>query len=376
VTASPDVAVVGAGVVGLSIAWHLAGHGASVVVVERSGIGAGASGVQPGGVRCQWATRLNCLLAQESLGFYRELGERLETRIRPRFTACGYAFVAHSEARLADLADAVRLQRSLGVPSRILSPGETAEIVPELDPSEIAGASWCAEDGYFDRAQEPVEAFGESAVARGVELVVAEAISLDPVGSGWSLATTAGPIEAARVVVAAGCDSVPLLRSVGFEAAIAPERRFLFLSDPVSERLLEPLVIADEIGLAAKQLADGRVLASDLRAEGDPEANAALWRRNVRSGLEALLPRLTAVDFRQLVDGVYDVTPDHNPLVGPVADGVWSAAGFSGHGFMLAPAIGRLVGSSIVTAAVEPMLAELSPGRFEGATPVAETAIV
>ena len=79
----PDVIVVGAGVVGLSVAFHLQELGASVVVVERSGVGAGASGVQPGGVRQQWGTRVNCLLAQESMAFWRDVRERLNMRVDP-----------------------------------------------------------------------------------------------------------------------------------------------------------------------------------------------------------------------------------------------------------------------------------------------------
>ena len=91
------------------------------------------------------------------------------------------------------------------------------------------------------------------------------------------------------------------------------------------------------------------MLASDLRAEGDPELDEPGWRRTVRDGIEALLPRLQAVSFPLLVPGIYDVTPDHNPLLGelPGLEGVWVAAGFSGHGFMIAPAVGRMLAEAI-----------------------------
>src|SRR5438105_2656667 len=107
---SKDVAVIGAGVVGLSIAFHLAERGASVVVYERSGIGAGASGVQPGGVRRQWGTRVHCLLAAESLRWYADARKRLRMRVDPGFRACGYLFLAHSEGALASLRANVELQ--------------------------------------------------------------------------------------------------------------------------------------------------------------------------------------------------------------------------------------------------------------------------
>ena len=184
---SYEVAIVGAGVIGLSIAYGLVERGVRVVVVDRAGVAGGASGVQPGGVRQQWSTPVNCLLARESLLFYREIGERLDTRVRPRFSACGYAFIAHSAERLAALGSAVTLQQELGIPARLLTPTETAELVPELDSSAIRGAAWCAEDGYFDRAQEPVEAFAEAAQSRGAVLERAEVTGLEPDGSGWRL---------------------------------------------------------------------------------------------------------------------------------------------------------------------------------------------
>jgi sarcosine oxidase subunit beta len=359
-----EAIVVGAGVTGLAIAHRLLEAGAAVRIVERAGIGAGATGVQPGGLRRQWATESNCLLAQESYDFYVQLSERLGTRIRPRFTACGYAFVAHSRARLDELAGAVGVQQRLGIPSVLLSPAETAEVVPELDAEHIAGTAWCGEDGYFDRAQEPVEAFAEAVLARGAELVLGEVEALEPDGGGWRLRLRGGGhMSAERVVVAAGHESAVLLSTVGVALPIVAESRHLFFSGPVPARILEPLVIAVELGFAAKQLADGRVLAGDLRAEGGP----AEWRQTIRAGIESLLPRLGAISFSNLVSGAYDVTPDHDPILGPVpeAPGVWLAAGFSGHGFMLAPAVGRLVAESVMGGG-SGLLDSYSLSRFAG----------
>src|SRR5947208_15146248 len=125
----PDVVVVGAGVVGLSIAFHLAQRGASVTVFDRAGIGAGASGVQPGGVRQQWGTRVNCLLARESMRVWADAGELLHMRLDPGFRSCGYLFLAHSGKALLRLQHNVSLQNELGIPSRIVAPLEAAELV-------------------------------------------------------------------------------------------------------------------------------------------------------------------------------------------------------------------------------------------------------
>jgi sarcosine oxidase subunit beta len=128
-----DIAIVGAGIIGLSVAFHLAERGVGTIVVyEREGIGAGASGVQPGGVRQQWGTRLNCLMARDSLAFYAQLRERLQPRVDPGFRPCGYVFVAHETETLERLRAEVAMQTAVGVPSRLATPEEATELVPGL----------------------------------------------------------------------------------------------------------------------------------------------------------------------------------------------------------------------------------------------------
>lgn len=341
----PDVVVVGAGIVGLSVAFHLREGGASVTVVDRAGVGAGASGVQPGGVRRQWGTRMNCLLAQESLEFYAEAVERLQMRIDPGFRKCGYLFLAHSRRALERLQANVELQNSLGVPSRIVSPAEATELVPGLGAASVVGGAWCDEDGYFDHPQSLVEALGAL-----FDVELRDVADVDD-------------LVADAIVVAAGAETPQLLP----ELPIRAEPRSLLFSDPIGERLLEPLVVSAEKGFAAKQLADGRLLASDLR-EGS--------RRNVRSALEELLPRLVYVALPLLVEGLYDVTPDHQPIIGRVRDRVWVAAGFSGRGFMQAPAVGRIVAESVLGIGTDPVLRVFDAGRFAEGRLVPEPSVV
>jgi sarcosine oxidase subunit beta len=361
----PDVVVIGAGVVGLSIALQLSQRGASVTVLDRAGIGAGASGLQPGGIRQQWGTRVNCVLARESMRFYADAKDLLRMRVDPGFQACGYLFLAHSDDALVRLRENVALQNELDIPSRIVAPEEAATLVPGLDIAGVVGGAWCAEDGYVDRPQSLVEALGAQA-----DVQIGEVLRVRD--EGVVCLASGGELRADAVVIAAGVDTPRLLP----ELPIRPEARYLFFSDPIRERLLEPLVVSPERHFAAKQLGDGRLLASDLGALGDPDVDLNQWRANVRRGFEDLLPQLVFVALPTLVEGIYDVTPDHQAILGRVGDRVWVAAGFSGHGFMLAPAVGRVIAESVIDGREDGALSVLDPARFEEGRLVPEPQVV
>jgi sarcosine oxidase, subunit beta len=351
-----DAAVIGAGIVGLAVAHELKSRGLSACVFERTGIGAGASGVQPGGVRQQWATSVNCRLARESVAFYADASERLGSEVPFRLDRCGYLFVADSPVELEQLGENVRIQVAEGVRSRLVTPQEIADLVPGIEVSEVVGGAWCGDDGYIDRPQSVLPA-----LAKGLDVRIEEVRRIAKRGPAWQLGSVFAPV----VVVAAGLETADLLRDLGIELPIEPEARYLFLSDRIAERLLEPLVVLTGRGFAAKQLADGRVLASDLSARGD-ESSREQWRANIRHEIERLLPRLAHVSFPTLIRGSYDVTPDHQPILGPLNNhtGLFVAAGFSGHGFMLAPAVARIVADAITGERPDPALTTFGADRF------------
>src|SRR5436190_1705785 len=290
-----EVAIVGAGVTGLSVALELAERGiAPVRIYEREGIAAGASGVQPGGVRLQWGTEINCRMALEARRLWDQAEERLEPVQPFGWRACGYLWLAHTRPVLDRLAENVALQNRLGIPSRIVTAAEAAELVPGLPAEAVVGASWCGEDGYFDRPQGVVEALGHAAERRGVEIERAEVATVEP---GGLVLVSGERVAAGSVVVAAGTGTPALLARLGIDVPIVAEDRFMLYSEPIRERLVEPLVVSAERHFAAKQLGNGRVLASDLAARGDPAEGEPRWRAHVRETVGGLLPRPEFVSF-------------------------------------------------------------------------------
>lgn len=374
-----DIAIVGAGITGLSIAWHLAERRASVAVLDGLGVGAGATAIQPGGVRQQWGTRVACLMAREAYAFYGELAERLQPAVDPGFTSCGYLFVAHAREALDALRANVALQNELGIPSRMLTPPEAGELVEGLATDAIAGAAYCEQDGYFDRPQAVVGAFADAARRAGVSLNDRHVEAIRPDGGGWTLHLAKGETaRAEQVVIAAAYDSPALLRPLGVDLPIEKEPRYLFYSDPIRERLLDPLIVSPERHFAAKHLADGSVLASDLNANGDPANDKPTWYRHVRATITELVPILEYVSFPVMVEGFYDVTPDRNPALGAVDGhpGLWVAAGLNGRGVMMAPAVGRMLADAVVSGVMHEAITALAPERFAAGELIHEEQVV
>lgn len=366
--ATSDVVVVGAGVIGMFAAWQLARRGASVTVVERVGVGSGATAVQPGGVRTQWSSPDTCALACESKAFYDVLDDVLEPSVSPAFDPCGYSFLASTEESMNALADGVARQNALGIGSVTLTPGDIAELVPGIDSELLVGGAYNAGDGYFDRPLAVVAAVAEAARRLGVQVVIGEVVSVTASGGGWNVACRDGTRHlGARVVVAAGADSAPILQTVGVDLPLRSEPRYLFYSNPIPPFLVRPLCVFQDEHFAVKHLADGSVLASDLTLGRAGALDEAGWRRHVTQTARRLAPLLEHVRYPVMATGSYDVTPDAQLLVGPVDEhhDLVVACGMNGRGLMLAPSVGRMVADAVLEPRSDTIPAGLLPARFE-----------
>ena len=223
-------------------------------------------------------------MARESYLFYCDVDELLHPAVEPMLDRCGYLFLAEGDDELAGArASASPSRTRSGVPSELLDPEQAGEIAPGLAAESLAGAAYCREDGYFDRPQAVVAGFSQAAQQLGVGVITEFVTAISPDGGGWRWRFADGSSRLAeQVVVAAAQASAALLAPLGVALPIEEEARYLFYSDPVRERLLEPLVMSSERHFAAKQLADGSVLASDLSAVGDPDDGKARWYSHVR----------------------------------------------------------------------------------------------
>jgi sarcosine oxidase subunit beta len=332
--------IAGAGAVGASIAYHLALRGARDVVLADVGEVAGrATGKAMGGVRQQFTTEAEVRLARASLSLFRELGA-------PLFEPVGYLFLATTPGGLAELEQRVEVQRALGVPVEDVDPSS----VEGLRADDVLGAVVCREDGIADPAgitRELVRRAGE----RGVDV---------------REQTDAGSIEGDMLVVACGAASPRVAATRGVELPIRPLVRQLVDVGPVAGIPSDlPMTVESETGFHFR-----RVGADRLRlAMGEPtprwgeveQVDDTLvedWRRR----LAHRYPQAAGAPVVRAWAGLYDMTPDAHPILGPVAAGVYAACGFSGHGFMQSPAVGAAVAAELL--GEEPEV-DLSPYRLE-----------
>jgi sarcosine oxidase, subunit beta len=363
-----DVVIIGGGVIGCSVAYHLTRSGVeSVVLLERGRLASGVTGICPGGIRQQFEGEADCLLAQRSVRFYERIDEILEPPHPFVFERSGYLFVADSPELLDRFRGNVAMQNRLGIPSEILSAGAVSRMLPHMNTSGIAGAAFCCEDGFIEDCHGVTYALAARARDNGARVVYEEAAMMRRQGRGWEVVTAATSIQAQHVVLAAGVDSVPLAAGAGLMLPIRAERRRLVYSAPADAGRMNPLVVAPERGFACKQLTSGVFYMGWLR-ETPADDDLTFIEKTLQAG-STLMPLLAELPVRRVLGGLYDTTPDHRPLLGPVPDlaGLHLAVGFSGHGFMIAPAAGEIVAAGITGTSTDLPVSSFSLERFSKA---------
>lgn len=361
------VVVVGGGIVGLSVAFHLAPD-AEVVVLERSMLGAGATGSATGGIRQQFSSPVHIALSCRSLAWWSDAADRLGEDVA--FHQHGYLFLVDDEARLGALSEGVERQRLAGIEAEVISPDDVARLMPCVDTTGLAGATWCPTDGSAD-PNAAVRGLARAARRGGVEIrqgVEVAGFVRDGGGAVIGVRTAGGDdVAADAVVLATGPWTGAVAASAGVDLPVRPVPRQAFVLAGLS--WLDPgLPLTVDLGTGAYLHPVGpyaggtdRGRASSFDAVVDP----GLTEDPVRA-LVARFPRLAGAGLQRGWCGLREMTPDDHGLLGPVPDapGLWVAAGFSGHGFMHAPAVADVLARWLTTGAPDLDVATLAPDRF------------
>lgn len=364
---SADVVIVGGGVIGASIAYHLSLRAAGrVIVLERDRLGSGSTGKNAGGIRLQFSTEVNVRLSQRALprleAFKDEMG------VDPAFHQVGYLFLITAERDVAPFERSLDLWQRLGVPATRLSASEARDLFPEVRVDDVRFATFCPKDGYADpnsilqgyvaRARERGVEFREGAEVTGIELDRGRVVAVRAAGD---------RITTSTVIDAAGAWGARIGAMVGLALPIAPLRRHIFVTAPVPGLDRDfPLTIEFASGLYFHRESGGVLLGMADPKDGPSFDDSVNWDflPTVVEHALARLPVLERATVKTGWAGFYEDTPDRHPILGPIDEvpGFISAAGFSGHGLMQAPAAGEVIAQLVCG---EPTSVDISALRFE-----------
>ena len=382
----PEVVIIGGGVIGCSIAYHLASLGCrDITVVERGRVlGEGSTGKATGGFRAQFGTevhvRLSLMSRQKLLAFQDELG--VDSGYRP----AGYLFCASSESQLAGLHAANEVQRRAGLDVvEFLTPQQIAERIPQVRTDDLVGSSFCPIDG-FTTPLAILYGYNQAARKLGVRFQTGETVTaIDrEAGTVIGVATDRALYPTRQVVNAAGPWAAEIARLAGIpDLPVQPVKRQVAVTNPFD--LLPahlPMIIDAGSGFHTR-MKDGRA----LLLWADPHQSPGLDTTFDPAFLGQVLPmarhRIPAfehasIDPRACYAGLYEDTPDHHGIVGwaTQVQGLFLANGFSGHGVMHAPAIGQLAAEMILGRQTKIDISALRPSRFSEGAHNEETAVI
>jgi heterotetrameric sarcosine oxidase beta subunit len=368
-----DAVIVGAGINGLATAYELARQGVkNIVVLDKNYIGSGSTGRCGGGIRQQWTTAENIRLAQESVRMYEGMSAELGYQVF--FRQGGYLMVTESESDLPALRQAVELQNQCDVATEYLQPEECLRVVPDLNVSAIKGATFCPKDGTaYPFAV--VWGYARACHRKGVKIYIGTTVQDITADEGRirQVVTDRGTISTPLLINCAGPWARSLAAKVGVELPNRQERHEIMVSESLKP-FLDPMVISISNGIYFSQSMRGEIVggigdAEEPRLEGPDHFDTSSGLRFAVRFSKALLayyPRAAQVRMMRQWAGMYDVTPDHRPILGgvPGLDGYYHICGFSGHGFMLGPVTGRRMARYITTGRSDEIIDTLSLDRF------------
>ncbi len=375
-----DAVIIGGGVNGLGTAYHLGKKGSTdVVVLDKSYLGYGASGRNGGGIRQQWTSEENIKLALESRKMFEKLNEELEEDLE--FYQGGYLVLSFDEEEAEEFKENVKRQNRLGVESEFLSPEEAKEIVPELDISEVVAATFNQSDGTIYPFK-VIHGYANRVREMGIEVKEHTEVT-DIVTDGEEIKkvkTDKGEIKTDTVVNAAGGWSSQVAEMAGAEIPNVPVRHEIMVTEPF-ERFLEPMVISFKHGIYFSQSEHGNIVGGIGNPDEEPGINqkGSLWfLKTFSDTLLDFIPRFSAVNMIRQWAGLYDTTPDAQPILGsvPEVERFYQVNGFSGHGFMVSPMVDKVTAELVMGEEPSMDIERLKVERFEDMDIEEEGAVV
>lgn len=346
--------IIGGGVNGVAIAYNLAKNGMKdIVLLEKKYLSYGATGRCGAGVRQQWGTYQNCLLAKESMKIFENLNDILQVKRDIELKQKGYLLLAFSDNEMEQFKKNLEVQHSLEIPSRIVTPKEAKEIVPFLNTEDMVGGAFCPTDGFANPFLVTL-AYAEAAERLGVQInknTTVTSIKLEKEKI-KGVETNNGFIETDIVVNAAGGWSQDIGKMVGLELPIFSERHEILATEPVKE-ILGPMIMSFSYNIYCQQTPHGSfIMGYGPKNEPQGYKQNSSWQflEEMAKKVTHLLPPTKKLRVVRQWAGLYNISPDRQPIVceSEKVPGFYIAAGFSGHGFMLAPAVGIIVSDMIL----------------------------
>jgi len=379
-----DVAIIGAGVIGCSVAFHLARLGCTnVCLIDKEPLpGSGSTSKANGGIRAQFTTDVNIAMSLASMDILDTLADEIGEP--PVYRKAGYLFLTSDPARFSAMKTAAAFQSARGVSVEVLDAGGVRAKAPYAA-GEIAGGTFGPRDGFIDPGA-LTSFFPREATQAGVRtLYGAEVTAIDRDGSGaFRLTTTAGELRAPLVVDAAGPFAGRVAALVGVDVPVVPVRRHLLISGPCKTLPpVIPMTIDADTGVLIRR-EGSRALIAYSNPDEPPGFNLAFdpdFPLRIAEQLDARFPAVgeAGLDIKRSWAGLYEVTPDHHAILGPVSGvpGFLVVAGFSGHGIMHAPAAGRAAAEMLVQGHSESVdVSALRLERFARGEAIHETMVL
>ncbi|MBO0787114.1 MAG: FAD-binding oxidoreductase [Actinobacteria bacterium] len=345
---SAPVVIIGGGIMGVAAAYELAAAGVTgVVLVDAGALGSGSTARAAGGVRAQFSDPVNVRLASRSLRVFETFRERFGQDID--FHQVGYLFLLDSRADVASFREAVATQQQLGVPSRMITVAEAAELSPLISTDGLLAAAYSPADGYCS-PESVVLGYATAARRLGARIIPHCPVTGIQAAAGriTAVATAAGTISAPAVICTAGPWSRRVAEWAGVVLPVTPLRRQILVTGPVPG-LPPRLPFTIDFGTSLYFHREGPGL---LLGMSDPDETPGFkltrsdaWLPALSAALARRAPALTSAGIKTGWAGLYEVSPDHNALIGESAavSRFLYATGFSGHGFLMGPAVGEVM---------------------------------